>query len=121
MHSTRERPGHSGLHAHLGHARPGVEDMGDVILREHGKVVRAEILAVADLDPVTKAPGKRPEKAVELLAKRRGIRKHRLGERAELEHQRGDPVTIRLERSCKGSLEQMVIQERRVGLARRAP
>ena len=78
MKSPVNAPAILGLHADLGHARPGVEDVGRAMPGEHREVIGAEILPVPDLDAVAKAAGKGTQKRVELLAEGGGVRKNRL-------------------------------------------
>ena len=79
-----------GLLIELRHARPGVEDMGDVVIRQDTKVLRRQIILVADLDrilePYRQRLQERIQQGQEIGRRREGL----LVERAELENQRTD-------------------------------
>src|SRR5262245_62671893 len=85
---------------------------------EHPEVVGADILPVSNLHPIAKAAGQSAEERIELFAERGGVGKDGFGEGTKLEHHRGNAIAVRLERPRECGLEQTVIKERRVLLAR---
>ncbi len=93
----REGSRHHALQSQVGHARPGIEHMRDVVARQDLEILGLEVLAIADLDGIAEPGRQRGEKWVEAIQEVIERRKRRLVERAELEDQWANLLRVRLQ------------------------